>query len=163
MFIVPTYPHLQNIEMPVAYVELPPEGSPLSIMTHQTWKWKIDPDAGSRHGFAPLTKYYLNGQFLKEDQLEYAKTSKRPFPQKLVPRFNGIFECPPGHPEYIRLCKAQGLSHLVNGQSNQASPSGNGVTPPASNTSEDVRRVSGASSEQSVPLNGFTNGVDGIK
>ncbi|KAI9740646.1 MAG: Set3 complex subunit with deacetylase activity, meiotic-specific repressor of sporulation proteins [Claussenomyces sp. TS43310] len=165
MSIVPRYPHLKSIEMLVKYRELPPNESWLEKVTFPA-KWKQDEDAGSRFGFCPGTKHYINGQFSHEDKPKLGRTSSRPFPSRRVPRIGGIHEVFPGDPSYERLCKEQGLEHLLVGQAVDNRPAQNGIvngaTPPESNTTneDDSRRLSATSSVASMAaVNGTTNGT----
>ncbi len=115
MFIVPKFPHLQNLRLEIMYRELPPDESYMYKWTHP-WKYKQDPDGGGNHGFAPNDKYYINGVCVGESQrVQFAKLAKTPPP--LPPRrrapFDGITEVFPGEPNYERLCREQGLEYLL--------------------------------------------------
>lgn len=113
MFIVPTFPHLKNIQLQVIYRELPPDATWLMSLTFPP-KWKGDADAEANFGFAPGTKYYVNGEFVGEDKPLARGASKVPYPEKQVPR-KGFREVFPGESDYEQLCIEQGLEHLLNG------------------------------------------------
>lgn len=156
MSIVPRYPHLKNVEILVKYRELPPSEAWLFKVTFPA-KWKQDEDAAARLGFCPGTKYFTNGQLVRENKPKFARTSSTPFPSHRVPRIGGIHEVFPGNPSYEKLCKEQGLEHLLAETAAVAVPMQNGIagdttTPPDSNTTneDDVRRLSAASSAASA-------------
>jgi hypothetical protein len=111
MFIVPTIAHLRSLELAITYRELPEHESQL-----RTWaplqKWKTDPDANRFYGFAPRNKYYIDGQLIREDVPGMSAVSKCPFPEKRVPR-RGLQAVSPDDPDYSRLCREQGLDHLL--------------------------------------------------
>ncbi|KAF4458598.1 hypothetical protein FALBO_14665, partial [Fusarium albosuccineum] len=113
MYTVPNIPHLRHIQLAVEYRELL-ETESQSLGWRACQKWKQDPDAGRFYGFAPRSKYYLNGHLVGEDMPQLAETSKTPFPEKRVPR-RGLVQVYPDDPEYTRICSEQGLEHLVNG------------------------------------------------
>jgi len=120
-------PHLRNLTLTVAYRELPKHAEQLRTWG-STQKWKGDPDADSRHGFAPRNKYYINGQYVGEERPGFSDTSNDPFPESPVPR-RGLMAVRPDDPDYAKICQEQGLRHLLKGQS-PAFP--NGLHSPAS-------------------------------
>ncbi|OLN93928.1 Protein HOS4 [Colletotrichum chlorophyti] len=168
MFIVPSIPHLRSLKMSVEYRELPDDESQL-----YGWKvpqkWKQDPDADRFYGFAPRNKYYVNGVMVEEQKPGLSATSSTPFPEKRGPR-KGLQQIFPGDPDYARLCKEQGLDHLLNGRKTPALRNGGQLSPRSqSNATEtsvgDVNGTQGvvpapaaASTEPSVLPNGL-NGV----
>ncbi|KAM5351358.1 hypothetical protein ACJ41O_004081 [Fusarium nematophilum] len=113
MYTVPNIPHLRHVQLAVEYRELLETDAQINGW-RTAQKWKQDPDAGRFHGFAPRSKYYLNGVLVGEDMPQLAQTSKTPFPEKRVPR-RGLVQVYPDDPEYTRICLDQGLEHLVNG------------------------------------------------
>ncbi len=72
---------------------------------------------------------YVNGEFKREKLPWNCPMSSTPFPEKRVPR-KGLQQVYPDDPEYARLCKEQGLEHLLAKRQTQKSPSlPNGVHP----------------------------------
>lgn len=122
MFIVPTIPHLRSVPLGVEYRELPQHESQL-----RTWaplqKWRSDPDASRYQGFAPRTKYYLNGSLIREDLPGSSTTSHSPFPEKRVPR-KGLQAVSPTDPDFYRLSREQGLARLAGGATSPSLPNG---------------------------------------
>ncbi|KAH8673668.1 hypothetical protein BX600DRAFT_480054 [Xylariales sp. PMI_506] len=115
LYILPNFPHLRNIKLSICYRELPEEEYQLNLWSVPA-KWKQDPDASSREGFAPRHKYYINGQYSGEDRPGHYKPSKSPFPDQRVPRRGGIVAVGPDEPDYAQLCMEQGLGHLLSEQ-----------------------------------------------
>jgi hypothetical protein len=111
MYIIPNIPHLRNLRLAVEYRELPEDESQL-IGWKVPQKWKQDPDADRFYGFAPRSKYYLNGVIVDEEKPGLSATSNTPFPEKRVPR-RGLQQVFPDDPDYVRLCVEQGLEHLL--------------------------------------------------
>ncbi|KAI1467228.1 uncharacterized protein F4812DRAFT_451527 [Daldinia caldariorum] len=138
--IVPTIPHLRNVKLSIWYCELPEHESALS-----TWnspgKWKQDPDAESRGGFAPQSKYYINGEFVGERKPQTYRPSKTPFPESRVPRREGLVAVTPNEPDYVRICIEQGLAHLLTDQQKQAALNGAHLTPRSMVSNEAVDYV----------------------
>ncbi|WYZ40461.1 hypothetical protein EsH8_IV_000802 [Colletotrichum jinshuiense] len=168
MFIVPSIPHLRTIRMSVEYRELPDdEGQLYGWKVSQ--KWKQDPDADRFYGFAPRNKYYLNGVMVEEQKPGLSATSSTPFPEKRVPR-KGLQQVFPGDPDYVRVCKEQGLEHLLNGTKAPALPNGGHLSPRSqSNATEtSVEPVNGTHGAVSAPAPAPTepkllpNGVNGV-
>ncbi|KAK6950075.1 hypothetical protein Daesc_008399 [Daldinia eschscholtzii] len=128
LYIVPSIPHLRNVKLSIWYCELPEHESALS-----TWscpgKWKQDPDAESRGGFAPQSKYYINGELVGERKPQTYQPSKTPFPEHRVPRREGLVAVTPNEPDYARICIEQGLTHLLSDQQKQAVLNGAHLTP----------------------------------
>ncbi|KAK1598641.1 uncharacterized protein LY79DRAFT_623302 [Colletotrichum navitas] len=136
MFIVPSVPHLRSLKMSVEYRELPDdEGQLYGWKVPQ--KWKEDSDADRFYGFAPRNKYYIDGVMVEEQKPGMSATSNTPFPEKRVPR-KGLQQVFPGDPDYARVCKEQGLDHLLNGTKPPAAlPNGGHLSPRSrSNTTE---------------------------
>ena len=172
MYIVPTFPHLRNIRLRVNYQELPEHESQLL-----TWgdtgaackRWKSDPGAEARHGFAPRAKYYINGELVGEHMPKTALTSKTPFDLDRVPR-RGLVAVKPDDPHYARLCREQGLEHLLAGTPSPGLPNGvhgsplnHKMGPPGANGTVNPpphqSLVNGAGAGSVVPVN--VNGING--
>lgn len=134
MYTVPSIPHLRDLKLTVAYRELLENEAQLNTFKG-TQKWKNDPDANRFGGFfGPNRRFFINGVQVGEDAPTLTRTSKTPFPEKLVPR-RGLVQVFPDDPEYTRLCLEQNLGHLVNGHDNTSLQ--NGVhSPPASHKAD---------------------------
>lgn len=138
MYVVPNFPHLRGLELVVKYREL--EESP--VWPPQPGKWKRDPDTDPNQIFAPRPKYYVNGIFTKQGQVQCSKTSMTSFGERRVPR-RGLVQVFPGEHDYEQLAREQGLLHLIS-QSPQQQPNGtvngqvNGMTPPSSDKSKSI-------------------------
>ncbi|KAF4821461.1 Protein HOS4 [Colletotrichum siamense] len=168
MFIVPNVPHLRSLKLSVEYRELPEDEAQL-----YGWKvpqkWKQDPDADRFYGFAPRNKYYVDGIMVEEQKPGLSATSSTPFPEKRAPR-KGLQQIFPGDPDYARLCKEQGLEHLLNGTKTPALPNGGHLSPRSqSNATEtSAEPVNGTQTASSAPAPLFTearplpNGVNGV-
>ncbi|KAI1844946.1 hypothetical protein JX266_008962 [Neoarthrinium moseri] len=115
LFILPNFPHLRNVRLSICYRELPEHEYQLNSWSAPA-KWKQDPDASRREGFAPRQKYYINGQYVTEDKPGHYKPSTCPFPEQRVPRRGGLVAVGPEEPDYPQLCIEQGLSHLLSEQ-----------------------------------------------
>lgn len=122
LYTVSNIPHLRNVTLAVEYRELL-ESEAQAVGWKAPQKWKQDPDADRFFGFAPRHKYYLGGNFVREDVPTKHSISSTPFPESRVPR-RGLVQVFPEDPEYERLCLEQGLDHLVKGQSSPALPNG---------------------------------------
>jgi hypothetical protein len=157
MFIVPTIPHLRSLELSITYRELPEHESQL-----RTWaplqKWKNDPNANRFYGFAPRNKYYLNGQLVREDVPGMSVVSKSPFPEKRVPR-RGLQAVSPDDPDYPRLCREQGLEHLLSEAASPLLPNGvHGSSPASAVSNLAPRTFSGSTSPTSIHRTATVNG-----
>jgi hypothetical protein len=147
--------------MTVNYRELPPPGWTFDTLVYPS-KWKEDPDAvpdaRGNGPFAPGAKIYVNGNHTHtEEKVKYFATTNSPIrtrPEDRVPR-RGFLQVFPHHSDYRQLCIEQGLTHLLQ-DSPGANGMRNGVTPPASNASEEARRTSDGSVTQ------LSNGVNGV-
>jgi hypothetical protein len=122
MYLIPTIPHLHNVKLTIAYRELPEDSQALKWSLPQ--KWRKDPDSHRFSGFAPRNKYYLNGALVGEDKPRQAQVSKTPFPEVKVPRRGGLVAVSPDDPDYVRLCREQGLQHLVAEKQSPLLPNG---------------------------------------
>ena len=172
MYTIPTIPHLQSLKLAVMYRELP-EDENHHLVFKAPQKWKQDPDGHRYGGFAPRNKYYICGELVDEQKPSFSATSRTPFPEKRVPR-RGLLQVYSNDPDYARLCKEQGLEHLLNGSMSPASPNGthpfaalrsNGhqapqVQPEALNGAHPVLSVTGL--VDSTQVRPFVNGVNGI-
>ncbi|KAK1781559.1 LOW QUALITY PROTEIN: hypothetical protein QBC45DRAFT_449110 [Copromyces sp. CBS 386.78] len=154
--IIPTMPHLRDIRLVMAYRELPENESYFSNF-RPLEKWKNDPDAGRNHGFAPGSKYFVNGQFIWEERPKVGMVSKMPFEEERVPR-RGLAPVRPDDPEYAELCRKQGLGHLL-GETHGSHLLSNGhrSTSPMSTTSSS-NRVNGITSPRARTVNGHAHG-----
>ncbi|ETS85755.1 hypothetical protein PFICI_03780 [Pestalotiopsis fici W106-1] len=112
LFILPSIPHLRNVKLSICYRELPEHENQLNFWTAPA-KWKSDPDANTREGFAPRQKYYINGRLDGEDRPGHYNPSTSPFPDQRVPRRGGLIAVGPEEPDYPQLCLEQGLGHLL--------------------------------------------------
>ncbi|KAK8115040.1 hypothetical protein PG999_007109 [Apiospora kogelbergensis] len=157
LFILPNFPHLRNVRLSICYRELPEHESQLNLWSAPA-KWKQDPDANSREGFAPRQKYYINGQFVAEDKPGHYKPSNSPFPEPRVPRRGGLVAVGPDEPDYPRLCVEQGLGHLLTEQQKLSVTNGAHLTP-RSMTSNDTAEINGAMSPSAVSPTAQLNGV----
>ncbi|KAJ3495710.1 hypothetical protein NLG97_g3197 [Lecanicillium saksenae] len=122
LYTVSNMPHLRNVTLAVEYRELL-ESEAQAMGWKAPQKWKQDPGADRFHGFAPRHKYYLGGNFVREDTPTKHLISSTPFPEKRVPR-RGLVQVFPDDPEYEKLCVEQGLDHLVKGQPSPSLPNG---------------------------------------
>ncbi len=156
MFIVPTIPHLRSLELAITYRELPEHESQL-----RTWaplqKWKSDPNANRFYGFAPRNKYYVNGQLVREDVPGMAAVSKSPFPEKRVPR-RGLQAVSPDDPDFTRLCREQGLEHLLSEAGSPLLPNGVHSSPASAVSNLPPRTYSGPTSPTSTHRSTTING-----
>jgi hypothetical protein len=158
LYTIPTIPHLRNVKLAIEYRELM-ETESQTMQWRGSQKWKQDPDASRFHGFAPRNKYYVNGVLVGEDMPTLSQTSKTPFPEERVPR-RGLVRVMPDDPDYVKICKEQGLEHLVNGQKSPSLP--NGVHSSPVNSAEEAPGnaiFNGAkASGGSYDIGGGTNG-----
>lgn len=113
MFFIPNIPHLRNLEIVVMYEEIPETVEQYEKGEYPS-RWKNDPDAERYMGFCPRNKYYINGQLVREGKVDVNNVSKTPWPEQRVPR-DGLTALSPTNPNYVRLAKEQGLSHLLSG------------------------------------------------
>ncbi|ORY63413.1 uncharacterized protein BCR38DRAFT_458553 [Pseudomassariella vexata] len=159
LYILPHFSHLRNVRLAISYRELPEHEGQLA-----TWcapaKWKQDPDAESREGFAPRQKYYINGQFISEDKPGHYKPSKSPFPEQRVPRRGGIVAVAPEEPEYPRLCMEQGLSHLLSDQQKLSVMNGAHLTPRSMTSNDTAEAINGenlspTAASPTIQVNGY--------
>lgn len=147
LYIIPNFPHLRNLKLSVEYREVP-ESEKQLFSWELPQKWKSDPDADRFYGFAPRSKYYVNGVLVGEQKPGLSATSKEPFPESRVPRrcLQRVF---PDDPEYAKLCKEQGLDHLLNGQT---SPSvTNGAHPSPVSQTHELQSATDVKPEQPAP------------
>jgi hypothetical protein len=184
MYIISKIPHLHNLKLTMAYRELPEHESQLV-----TWmplqKWKIDPDANRFCGFAPRTKYFVNGELVREEKPGLGAVSRTPFPDGRVPR-KGLSAVSPHDPDYARICREQGLEHLLGDNqsrlllnsvnsssptsvtsSSRAAQDNDGTGSPSQVTSTTVngnshQPVSPSSETGAQPAKPLANGIHGI-
>ena len=140
MYVVPNFPHLRGLELVVKYREL--QENPVWPPGPGKWKQDIDTDPGQI--FAPRPKYYINGTFTKQGEIQCSKTSTTSFGERRVPR-RGLIQVFPGEHDYERLAREQGLLQLL---SDSDAPNGqlngilngqvNGMTTPRSDKSKSI-------------------------
>ena len=123
---MPNIAHLRDVRIAVHYRELIEKDSQVLGWGRIPSNYKRDPDAAKYMGFAPKTKYYVNGELVDEDLPGLAKISKQPFEEQRVPR-KGLVRICPGDPDYERACVEQHLEHLL--KDPKSSPILNGVSP----------------------------------
>ncbi|CAG8951584.1 hypothetical protein HYFRA_00007500 [Hymenoscyphus fraxineus] len=147
MFIVPSFPHLRNLEMLVSYRELD------TTFKHPppTPRFMEDPDYDqndSKQKFIPQPKIYKNGLFFKQRDVPMAKLSYQPpSDDKRVPR-RELVPVAPHEPDYEKLCRKQGIIPKASHQ--------NGITPPGSDR---TKSVNGGSPLSGSALDHQHNGV----
>ncbi|EPE07265.1 ankyrin repeat protein [Ophiostoma piceae UAMH 11346] len=107
MATIPSLPHLHDVRMAMEYRELPEHESQLLTLALNP-KWKSDPDADKNLGFAPGTKYFVNGTQIGENRAGLAKDSKTPPRAVRVPR-RGFVSVPIDDPEFELICKEQSI------------------------------------------------------
>ncbi|KAL1888937.1 hypothetical protein Cpir12675_005971, partial [Ceratocystis pirilliformis] len=113
LFVIPSMPHIRNVRLVVEYRELPETEDQLQVLWSGQ-KWRKDPDIEKYLGFAPRRKYFVNGEFVKENLPGLSAVSRTPFPDaNRVPRRFGLTQVFPYEPDYVKLCKEQGLDHLI--------------------------------------------------
>ncbi|OAQ84728.1 ankyrin repeat protein [Purpureocillium lilacinum] len=133
LYTVPNIPHLLNVKISVEYRELCETMEETKKWVKDRYKWRDDPGAERYGGHAPRRKYYVNGEFVSEDMPTTHQISNKPFPEIRVPR-RGLVQVTRDDPDYERICKEQGLEHLLKGRQTPSLP--NGVhSSPASQTS----------------------------
>ncbi len=144
MFIVPTMQHLRNLKLTIAYRELPESEAQLSKWAPLE-KWKNDPDADRFYGFAPSNKYYLNGELVSEDKPGLCPVSSSPFPEKRLPR-RGLVVVNPDDPDYVRLCKEQGIEDVASATNSPLLPNGVHSSPTNAASHHAVQNINGVGS-----------------
>jgi hypothetical protein len=114
MYIVPNFPHLRDVKVTVTYRELPASFEDwTSFKTSHKWKQDLEYRKFLNTGFGPRDKYYVNGVHIGDEPLVYTQVSNTPFPEPRYPRRNGLYRVFPGEADYEKLCRAQGLEHLL--------------------------------------------------
>lgn len=127
----------------MAYRELVENEAQLMFWTTPQ-KWKTDPDADRFYGFAPRNKYFVNGAMVSEDLPGFSAVSRTPFPEQRVPR-RGLKAVTSDDPDYSRLCREQGLEHLLSGSSSPSLPNGYQYSPVSGVSGQHGFEVQGAS------------------
>lgn len=174
MNIISSIPHLHNVRLALVYRELPEKESQLLTFA-PTHKWKNDPNADELLGFAPGTKYFINGTLVGQHRPGMAAPCKTPPPEVRVPR-RGLIAVPVDDPEFASISRAMGIDPFsFAGYAAFVVRQRNGVLPSARTTSGHVNgtaRVNGSngtgpahattlhshrSSQQAV------NGINGTK
>jgi hypothetical protein len=152
MYIVPNFAHLRGCKVTVTYKELPESFEDWTSFK-TSHKWKHDPEYRKflGTGFGPRDKYYINGVHVGDEDVEYTPVSKTPFPEPRYPRRNGLYRVFPGDADYEKLCRAQGLEHLLKTPS-QSPSLPNGFPSPLMNQSQAASHSVSAALPQ--PVNG---------
>ncbi|KAK9423050.1 hypothetical protein SUNI508_04344 [Seiridium unicorne] len=159
LFVLPSIPHLRNVKLSICYRELPEHENQLNFWTAPA-KWKLDPDANTREGFAPRQKYYINGRLDGEDRPGHYKPSLCPFPDHRVPRRGGLVAVGPEEPDFPQLCLEQGLSHLLSEQQKLLAMNAAHLTPRSMTSNDTADGVNGENMSPSAASS--TQQVNGI-
>lgn len=152
MYVVPTFAHLRNVKVHVLYKELPESEAHWSRL-QLPQRWKQDPDAARYRGFAPQYTYYRNGVKLGENLPQTYAVSKEPFSEKRVPR-RGLVRVFPDEPDYAKLCKEQGLEHLLREPTTKKTPAPaplNGTNPSPIGQTDETEKATNPSAGQDQP------------
>ncbi|KJR86393.1 HOS4 protein [Sporothrix schenckii 1099-18] len=111
MKVVSVVPHLRDVRLAVAYRELPEKESQLLTFA-PTYKWKSDPNADENLGFAPGTKYFVNGILVGQHRPGRVVTFNTPPPDVRVPR-RGLVAVPVDDPEFAPMCKSMNIEPMI--------------------------------------------------
>jgi len=177
MFIVPNFPHLRSIELEVKYQELREPQSQLDLSRpFNQMRWKNDPETVPGQTWAPKSKFYLNGEFIRQGEVLKTNILKEAPPPDKFPRREGITRVHEDDPDYEEQCRKQGLYDRLPGyQSSPVSSNNphlrdldhhsehvNGITPPMSDKSKSVNGGSPhrTSLSESVASQNLPNGVN---
>jgi hypothetical protein len=154
MYIVQNFAHLRGVKMTVTYRELPASFEDWAgFKPSQKWKQDAEYRKFLNTGFGPRDKYYINGIHVGDEDLVYTPVSKTPFPEPRYPRRNGLYRVYPGEPDYEKLCRAQGLEHLL--QTPSQSPSlPNGFPSPTNHSRAASHSLSTPATALSQTVNG---------
>lgn len=166
MFIVPTIPHLRDVELKIEYQELQ-EPQTLSELgqPHNLEKWRDDPDIVPGQISKPEPKFYVNGEMVRQGG-EATRILKNAPPPDRFPRRNGISRVLEHEPDYEETCRKQ--KYLCNGAPNTSPMTAisndahtNGITPPRSDQSKSVNGGSPIRSTASDTqmVNGLPHGI----
>jgi hypothetical protein len=158
LFVLPSIPHLRNVKLSICYRELPEHENQLNFWSAPA-KWKSDPDANVREGFAPRHKYYINGRLDSEDRPGHYKPSNSPFPDQRVPRRGGLVAVGPEEPDFPQLCLEQGLSHLLSEQQKLLAMNAAHLTPRSMTSNETADGTNGENLSPSAPSPTRVNGM----
>lgn len=169
MSIIPSVPHLRDVRLALVYRELPDKEAQLLTFT-ATHKWKNDPNADELLGFAPGTKYFINGSLVGQHRPGMIGTCKTPPPEVRVPR-RGLVAVPVDDPEFASISKSMGIDPLsFPGYASFVARQQNGIIPsiPLRTTSGHVNgtaRMNGSNGTGPSPHNGrpIVNGINGAK
>lgn len=176
MFIVPNFPHLRNIELEVKYQELrEPQSHMVPGQPFNQMRWKSDPDTSPGQTWAPTSKYYLNGDFVRQGEIQKSRILKKAPPLDNVPRREGITRVHEDDPDYEEQCRKQGLYERLPSYQSPVSSNNphrddidhhdqrvNGITPPMSDKSKSINGGSPyrASLSESVTSQVLPNGTN---
>lgn len=166
LYIVPQIPHLRDVVIGVGYRELQePEGSSpefkvVSKPFRYLAKHLSDPNMDRYHGRAPRWRWYLNGNFVEEDLPKRAVTSNLPFVERPVPR-RGLLAVNSDDPDYLKICREQGITPLMKGQPSPTLTNGGRDTADNASTGHKVNGVHGRNGTLSSPEN-FAKGSHAV-
>lgn len=166
MLIVPTIPHLRDVELKVEYRELQePQTSAALGQPHNLQKWRSDPDTIPGQETIPAPKFYVNGELVRQS-MAVTRILKHAPPLDTFPRREGISRVQETDPDYDEQCRRQRLPGYRASPGSSANPPStgpptNGITPPRSDQSKSINggsptRTSGSDLHL---LNGLPNGV----
>ena len=144
MFVVPSFPHLRNIEMEVNYVELimPGQCVPGQPLPE---KWKSDPDVDPDQVYLPMPEVFTNGESQGRRKQGITPRLREPPPLDRFPRRYGLLRVYPDEPDYEAQCRKQGLLSEAHASASPSNPEHNdanghgpmnGITPPRSDKSK---------------------------
>ncbi|KAI9048973.1 hypothetical protein LZ554_006822 [Drepanopeziza brunnea f. sp. 'monogermtubi'] len=167
MFIVPTIPHLRDVELKVEYRELQEPQTPDTVGQPQNLqKWRSDPETVAGQETIPAPKFYRNGDLVRQGR-DMTRILKHPPPLDTFPRREGISRVHESDPDYEEQCRKQRLpgyrssSTSSTNHPRSAEPHTNGMTPPRSDQSKSLNGGSPTRSSESDAhmINGLPNGI----
>ncbi len=138
------------MKLTLAYRELPETEAQLAKWS-PLQKWKTDPDADRYYGFAPSNKHFINGELVHEDRPNLCAVSSSPFPEKRLPR-RGLMAVTPDDPDFVRLCKEQGLEELASTANSPLLPNGVHSSPLSASSHLPVQNINGVGSPTAINL-----------
>lgn len=173
LYTVPHISHLNGVTIGVGYRELQePETSStgfrvVSKQFRYLAKHLSDPNMERYHGRAPRYRWYLNGSFVEEDLPKQAITSHLPFNERPVPR-RGLLAVNPNDPDYLKICREQGIAPLIKGQPSPTLTNGTREDSVHGGLSQKVNGINGShgavsSLEDPAKARQPLNGVNGIR
>jgi hypothetical protein len=111
MSIISSVPHLHDVRLALVYRELPEKEAQLLTFA-PTHKWKNDPNADEHLGFAPGTKYFINGTLVGQRRPGMVGACKTPPVEVRVPR-RGLVAVTVDDPEFASMSRAMGVDPLT--------------------------------------------------